>query len=242
MKTRKDLASPWGVRLYFEESEFETMMADVLFRAGPEAFIEGRGVDVDLVLFKVYGLEADYIDLPHGVLGRTLFRRDGSAQIEVSRRLADVAEADQLARRRLRTTLAHEGGHVTCHRQLFISDTDSLSLFGDELAEPEKPAILCRESILATSGYQGEWWEFQANRCMASLLLPKHILIPRVNALLGVFGVSDFAQAQQKGMDEEFIRSLSNTFDVSWQAVLLRLQELGFVPKAEELQQGKLDV
>ena len=77
---------------------------------------------------------------------------------------------------------------------------------------------------------------------MASLLLPKHILIPRVNALLGVFGVSDFAQAQQKGMDEEFIRSLSNTFDVSWQAVLLRLQELGFVPKAEELQQGKLDV
>ena len=52
METRKDLASPWGVRLYFEESEFETMMAEVLFKAGPEAFLEGRGVDVDLVLFK----------------------------------------------------------------------------------------------------------------------------------------------------------------------------------------------
>ena len=242
MKTRKDLASPWGVRLYFEESEFETMMAEVLFKAGPEAFVEGLGVNVDLVLFKVYGLEADYIDLPDGVLGQTLFRRDGSAQIEVSRRLADVAEADQLARRRLRTTVAHEGGHVTCHRQLFLSDTDALSLFGDEPTEPEKPAILCRESSLSTFGYQGEWWEFQANRCMASLLLPKHILISRVKALLEVFGISDFPQAQQKGMDEEFIRSLSNTFDVSWQAVLMRLQELGFVPKAEELQQGKLDV
>ena len=242
MKTRKDLASPWGVRLYFEEPEFEAMMAEILFKAGSEAFREGHGVDVDRVLFKVYGLEADYVDLPDGVLGRTLFRRDGSAQIEISRKLADVAEADQLARRRLRTTLAHEGGHIACHRQLFVCDTDALSLFGDEPTEPEKPAILCRESSLAAVGYQGEWWEFQANQCMASLLLPKHLLIPRTTHLLEVFGVSDFAQAQQKGMDEEFIRSLSTTFDVSWQAVLFRLQDLGFVPKAGELQQGGLDV
>ena len=77
---------------------------------------------------------------------------------------------------------------------------------------------------------------------MASLLLPKHILISRLKALLEVFGVSDFPQAQQKGMDESSFGRFRNTFDVSWQAVLIRLQELGFVPKAEELQQGKLDV
>lgn len=242
MKTRKDLSSPWGVRLYFDESEFEAMMAEVLFKAGPEAFRDGHGVDVDLVLFKVYGIEADYVDLPDGVLGRTLFRKDGSAQIEVSRGLADAAETDQLARRRFRTTLAHEAGHVTCHRQLFISDTDTLSLFGDAPAEPEKPAILCRNTSIAATGYQGEWWEFQANRCMASLLLPKRLLVPSVTGLLEVFGVSDFAKAQQKGMDEELIRSLSNTFDVSWQAVLFRLQDLGFVPTTGEVQQGSIDL
>lgn len=239
MKIRKDRASPWGKRVFFETSEFEVMMAEVFHRASPLAFKEGEGVDVDRVLFQAFGLEADYVTLPDGVLGRTLFRQDGRAQIEVSRRLAEEAETDRLARRRLRTTLGHEGGHVTCHSQLFLTDTETMSLFGNAPAEADKPAILCRETSVGT-GYQGEWWEFQANQCMACLLLPKCLLVPRVTESLKTFDVPTFAEALKKGVEEDIVRALANVFDISWQVVILRLQELGFAPKMTDFAQQRM--
>ena len=239
MRASKDSRSPWGVRVYFDTPEFAGMMDEALFLAGSQAFRDGRGVDVDLVILKAYGLEPDYVNLRDGVLGRTLFQKDGSASIEISRALADLAETDQLARRRLRTTLAHEAGHAACHRQLFVSDTETLPLFNDERMEneEEKPAILCRESSVAIAGYQGEWWEFQANQCMACLLLPRRLVGQKVSEIFAHLGVSDFSEAQAQTLDEEVIRLVSDSFDVSWQAVTYRLQELGFVPKLEHASQ-----
>lgn len=238
MKIRKDHNSPWGVRAYFDLPEFEGMMEEALFSAGSDAFKEGTGVEVDLVLLKAYALEADYVTLPAGIMGRTFFSRDGTARVEVSRELVEDAEADRLARRRLRTTLAHEGGHVACHRQLFVADTETLPLFGEEADYEESPAILCREPAL--NGYRGEWWEYQANQCMASLLLPKRLLIPRVYRVLRDLGISDFSEALARQMDEDFLRRVADLFDVSWQAALFRLQALGFIPGAEDLRQGRV--
>lgn len=229
MKTRPDRGSPWGVRVFFEDREFESMMMELSLRSDLPVFVPGAGVDVDRVLLKGFGLEADFVPLPRGILGRTLFTKKGVAKIEIDRELAEEAETDQLARRRLRTTLAHEAGHVACHQQLFLGDTETLSLFGNASAK-ERPAILCREA--APGSYQGEWWEFQANKCMAALLLPKFQFVPHLHAALGAAGVVSFAQALKSGQDEAVIRSLANTFDVSWQAVLLRLQDLGFAPSA----------
>lgn len=241
MKTRRDVQSPWGVRVYFEPREFEAMMADLFLRVDGEVFQSGSGVDVDWVLLKGLGLEADYIELPNGVLGRTLFRRDGVAKIEIARDLAESAETDQLARRRLRTTLAHEAGHVACHQQLFVQDTETLSLFGAQNTAQEKPAILCRETSV-DAGYRGEWWEYQANQCMAALLLPKHLFIPQVKQALDAHGVGSFVEALRGGYDESVIRMLANVFDVSWQAALLRLQELGFAPTEGTAYQQKMAI
>jgi hypothetical protein len=217
------------VRIYFDDREFEAMMTEVSLRADLPVFTPGTGIDVDRVLLKGFGLEADYVSLPSGILGRTLFTKKGVAKIEIARELAEEAETDQLARRRLRTTLAHEAGHVACHQQLFIGDTETLSLFGNAPAK-EKPSILCREE--SGGVYKGEWWEFQANKCMAALLLPKFHFIPQLEETLKAAGVVSFKKALGAGQDEAVIRSLANTFDVSWQAVLLRLQELGFAPSA----------
>ena len=209
MRSSRDHWSPWGKRLYFEPHEFETMMKDLLLRAGTDVFVEGSGVDVDRVLLAAFELEADYVSLPGGVLGRTLFLADGSAQIEVSRELADEAETDTLARRRLRTTLAHECGHVACHRMLFLADTETISLFpSGEGQEAEKPAILCRENTVA-SGYSGEWWEYQANQCMACLLLPRHLLVPRFQAVLTAVGVGSYEDAAKHGKDVRIVRTLA---------------------------------
>lgn len=238
MNVRRDRQSPWGVRLYFESAEFDVMMHDLTLRAEPGVFVAGQGIDVERVLRKALYLEADFVDLPEGLLGRTLFHGDGRAQIEVSRALADAAETDRLARRRLRTTLAHECGHVACHVQLFLGDTETLGLFPPSQA-PAKPAILCRESSVDTQ-YNGEWWEFQANQCMAALLLPKRLFIRELETTLAACRSPSFVEAIKQGQDETILRALADTFDVSWQSVLLRLQELGFAPKKEQVPQKRL--
>lgn len=242
MRSSRDHRSPWGQRVYFEVCEFETMMKELLLGAGPGVFVEGSGVDVDRVLLATFKLEADYVSLPDGVLGRTLFLADGTAQIEVSRELSDEAETDTVARRRLRTTLAHECGHVACHRILFLADTETISLFPSGGAPvEEKPAILCRENTVAL-GYSGEWWEYQANQCMACLLLPRHLLVPRFQAALTGVGVASYEEAANQGKDEEIVRTLAKVFDVSWQALLYRLEELGFIPNREQLNQGDMEL
>ena len=239
MRISRDHRSPWGKRLYFEPLEFEAMMEDLLRRTGAEVFAEGGGVDVDRVLLLAFETEADYVNLPQDVLGRTLFLPDGSPQIEVSRELADEAEVDTVARRRLRTTLAHECGHIACHRTLFTADTETIPLFPPEGQEERKPAILCRENTVA-SKYSGEWWEYQANQCMACLLLPRNRLVPRVRAALTDLGAESFADAAKQGRDEDAVRILANMFDVSWQALLYRLEDLGFLPNRRQLDQGKI--
>ena len=241
MRSSRDQRSPWGTRLYFEPDEFETMMNELLLLAGPEVFVERSGVDVDRVLLAAFGLEADYVKLPDGVLGRTLFLPDGSARIEVSRELAVEAESDTLARRRLRTTLAHECGHVACHRMLFVTDTDTLPLFPPGMIqEEEKPGFLCREDTVGAR-YTGEWWEYQANRCMACLLLPRHLVVPRFQSVLHGVGVGSYEEGAKLGKDEDIVRTLADTFDVSWQALLFRLEDLGLIPRRDHLDQEDME-
>jgi hypothetical protein len=86
-------------------------------------------------------------------------------------------EGSKPAERRLRTTLAHEGGHGLLHAHLFVLGAKPASLFGDAIAS-DASKILCREDGIPAgatneSKYGGRWWEFQANQAMSALLLPK---------------------------------------------------------------------
>ena len=90
------------------------------------------------------------------------------------------------------------------------------------------------------SGYSGEWWEYQANQCMACLLLPRYLLVPRFKAVLTGVGARSFEQAAKQAKDVDIVRSLANMFDVSWQTLLYRLEELGFIPNRDQLDQGNM--
>lgn len=241
MQIRKDGSSPWGKRIHFEEPEFELMMDDLRFRTSGECFTSGKGVDVERVLMKGVGVEADYVDLPDGVMGRTMFNPDGSVIIEVSRELSEAAEGDAASRRRLRTTLAHECGHFACHGALFVHDVDTLSLFDNHGAEKleKKPPIMCRHAGAAAGRYSGEWWEFQANQCMASLLTPRKLFGAATRRVLKTLAVTSFEEAIVAGHGQIALRTLADEFDVSKQATLIRLQTLGFVPIGP---QSKLDL
>lgn len=233
MRSWKDLRSPWGKQLRFDDHEFDAMMDELRGRAGEGCFSPGRGVDVDLVLLRAEGVEADYVDLPAGVLGRTVFARDGSVQVEISRALCEEAETNHVARRRLRSTIAHECGHIACHRILFRRDVETYSLFPDAELEPaHRPvAILCRPDAIASTAYNGEWWEFQANQCMASLLLPRRATGAFVRRLLAEAGHESGEQCLVRGEGEVLVRTIATEYDVSQTATLYRLQSLGFFPK-----------
>ena len=237
MNTRPDTEGQFGVRLYFEPVEFEQMMDGLRLRTGPDAFQEGTGVDVDLVLLKAFEIEADYVDLPPGVLGRTLFNSDGRPRVEVSRELEEASFDDGLARRRLRTTLAHETGHVACHASLFIEDTETMSLFPDDIAAKKKNSTLCRDEsvgVFDQRRYRGEWWEYQANQCMAALLLPRRLFREKTGGALEAMGVVSFGEAVRMDRSDEVVRSLANCFDVSQEAIYYRLKGMGYVPDEEQ--------
>lgn len=234
MKSRADPASQWGLRLYFEAAEFEIMMDELRGRVPGELFVEGRGIDVDRVLLKALAIEPDFVDLKDGVMGRVLFDASGTAQVEISRRLSHEAESGGVAAKRLRSTLAHEAGHVACHAPLFVGNLTNLSLFDTGGQTKPPPAILCRDSTVGRMRYGGEWWEFQANQCMAALLLPKSLFHKYTAAAVASCGADSFNETIQTGTAEAVVRGLAEVFNVSEQMVFYRLEALGHVPDANQ--------
>ena|GEM_PF-913368 len=242
MRLRPDFSSPWRQRVWIEAAEFEVLMDDLRRRAGEERHIAGEGIDVDRVI--ELGLETvvDYCLLPNAILGRTWFFADGSVRIEISRDLADRAEMDRVERRRLRSTMAHECGHVACHRCLHLKDTETLSLFSDTAlpAVQDHPPIMCREEAVRIR-YSGEWWEYQANQCMTTLLLPKQLFKDSVQAACEQNAAPTFEDALRRERAQLIVSDLADEYDVSLTMVLYRLQSLGFVPDSEQRRLRLLD-
>jgi hypothetical protein len=221
MRTTEDPHSPWGVRLWFEDEEFDQIMDGVRGRAG-EVFSEGRGVDVEEVFMRVYALSPDYLELPPGVLGRTVFHADGLVDVHLSRDLSERAEGSRVARRRLRSTMGHECGHVALHRSLEPRAAG---------VRTDAPAILCRPLAFRRGGERaGEWWEYQANRAMACLLMPKDLTITVLSGVLQARGYETLEKALEAESGREVLGHLSRVFDVSFEMVLYRLVGLGLLP------------
>ncbi len=203
-------------------------MDEVRARAGNDTYARGDGVDVDLVLLRSFGLEADYVDLEKDVLGRTLFGPTGPVEIQVNRALAEEAEHSTIARRRLRTTLAHETGHVACHSSLFIADTQTLPLFPTSESTERAPGVLCRENTVG-HGYSGDWVEYQANQCMASLLMPRKLFASELSTCLEEMSLGSYEEAILADRGRDVWRWLCHAFDVNERATHYRLKELGYI-------------
>jgi hypothetical protein len=236
LRINPDPASPWARRLWLDDRDFDDIMDELRARVGREVFSPGTGVDVDAVLEHALLVIPDFVDLPDGVLGRTNFAADGRFTIEVNRELSQRAEYDRVARRRLRSTLGHECGHGAFHARLHLADESTLSLFGDSPA-PRTPRILCRRDSVdahspgARPRYSGNWWEYQANRGMTTLLLPLRHLAEEVNLACAARRVATVEAAARNGEGERFVRGLADVFDVNPIMVLYRLQDLGHLPQ-----------
>jgi hypothetical protein len=177
-------------------------------------------VRIERFVEKQFRTALRYEDLGPDNLCCTIFNSSGAVEaILVSRSLEEQNTTP--ARRRVRSTVAHEAGHGLLHGSLFIGDN-----FPDR--EKNQRRILCRsEDILVEtqSSYRGRWWEFQANQAIGSLLLPR----PLMNAFLDQSGIkldSSGRCSLTPSQRESLAKKAAVTFDVNPIVVRIRLDSL----------------
>ena len=166
-----------------------------------------------------------YEDLGPGNLGCTVFNSSGTVEaIVVSRFLEEQNTIP--ARRRVRSTVAHEAGHGLLHGSLF-AETNSPDLMIGAVGKNRR-LILCRsEDILfdTQQSYAGKWWEFQANQAMGSLLLPS----PLMHAFLDQSGINPSCFRSgilTPAQHESLVKKAAVIFDVNPVVVRIRLDSL----------------
>src|SRR5208283_4049976 len=197
---------------YFTPSQIDNMCCDELRGVGilpssPEP------VRIDRFIEKRFNVSPQYEDMPDGVLGFTRFGKSGVKAVVISAALD--AEGGKVAARRVRTTIAHEGGHGLLHAHLFALDEIPLHLFDQDSHSGDQ--ILCRDvhgDEKKAHPYDGRWWEVQANRAMSSLLCPRPLVQTAMKAFLapaGLLGVEVLPENRR----EEAVRALADTFDVN---------------------------
>lgn len=227
MKTFRSSRGPFAERPYLEEVEIERTCANELLELklmpqGP------RAIRIDRYIEKRFNVTIEYDDLGPGVLGYTQFGKSGVKAVVVSRALDE--EGTVVADRRVRSTLAHEAGHGIFHAHLFL-ETGASSLFPEGTGA--KPRVLCRdEEQGGTGGYSGHWWEWQANRAIGALLLPKRLVAKAVEGFVepvGLLGLTVLPASQR----EAAVQYVAGVFDVNPVVARLRLKEM-FRGEAED--------
>ena len=209
MRELRDPAGRMPYRLWYDEREIDTIMEDELRRSGTPR-IGQAAVDVDAFIENYLRITPDYVDLPPGVQGATDFSRDGSVRMRISAALAERAGRQEPgAEHLIRTTLAHEAAHVELHRVLFLKQSEEL--FSGQPTRKES----CRDIRQVGRGYTGEWWEWQANRGMAALLMPRSEIIDIAGPLTGA-----------ALRDGKLVQIIARRFQVSTQAACLRLEQI----------------
>lgn len=209
-------------RPYYKPAELERICGDALrsvslYPSSPQA------IRIDRFVEKYFKLDVSYQELPPGVLGFTRFDRIGVTDIVVA---STLDTEGVVAERRLRTTLAHEAGHGLLHAHLFALGERPPGLFKGESGT--KPEIMCRDIDglgVRRSGYDGRWWEYQANRAIGALLMPRRLVGVGVAAFcieVGHLGTVVLVEARR----EAAIRALADIFDVNPVVARIRLEEV----------------
>jgi hypothetical protein len=231
MKSVPARRGPFQKRPHYSLHEIEQLCGDALRSAGLFPSEPGP-VRIERFIEKRFGISPAYDDLPLGVLGFTKFGSHGVEAVVVAKEFEDTDES-QAAERRLRTTLAHEAGHGLMHAHLFALGERPASLFGDSAG----PEILCRDVDGVGSGghgYDGRWWEFQANKAIGALLLPQKLARAAVRPFLeqqGLLAEDVLPDAKREGA----INALSDIFDVNPVVARYRLVDLFGTKKSPQL-------
>jgi hypothetical protein len=213
-------SGPFAFQLYFDDlGEIDEICLEAL---KSQSLLPSKPAPVRIERFveKQFRTPLRYEDLGPDNLGCTIFNSSGAVEaILVSRSLEEQNTTP--ARRRVRSTVAHEAGHGLLHGPLFIGDN-----FPDRGEKQRR--ILCRsEDILVETqrSYRGRWWEFQANQAIGSLLLLRSLM----NAFLDQSGIeldSSGSRILTPAQRESLAKKAAVRFDVNPIVVRIRLDSL----------------
>ena len=232
MRHIRSKGGPFSERPHFKLREIEQICTEALDKVGlkPSA---PEPVRIDRFIEKRFGIAPEYQELPDGVLGFTKFGSSGVQAIVIAKAL-DQGKG-KVEERRLRSTLAHEGGHGLLHAHLFHLGEKPKSLFDDS---DTTPRILCRDmpdAPPAARGYDGRWWEFQANKAIGGLLMPRRLV---ETALVAEKFCNEAGNLGQLVLPPEkreaAARALADVFDVNPAVARLRLDDV--FPKKNDSQ------
>lgn len=182
-----------------------------------EVLIEQEGASLDSCV--------DLSAFGEDVEGVTEFFPDQGPKVSISDKLA----TDDRRKNRLRTTLAHEFGHVHFHRHLWAEKFLSGRLF--ERKSSENKAICKRDTVLNANQY--DWMEWQAGYVSGSVLMPlTHIrqLVSEYCQSLGLHGAVN--QGSQQGL--ALIAQVVDRFAVSEEAARIRLLKLNLLSTSDK--------
>ena len=153
--------------------------------------------------------------LESDVMGLTAFTYKGLDRIVINTVLEE--DSSPTGRRRMRSTLAHEVGHAVLHEDLFVEklifERNQGELFG-ALNRSAPSAIVCRNNDIFGAPQRTQWWEIQANKFMAAVLLPEPLFLQVVTALVAY----DDKKARPHERVTRYygtIDTISTTFNVS---------------------------
>lgn len=206
------------------EMQFERLVIDFLRTKYGKVEFPFKTDDITLLIERdVLDLD-QYADLtPYGddVEGMTQFKRDAKPDVFISKNV-------HRHENRLRTTLAHEYGHVILHSYLFKLGQRRLRLGLNQSAS----AIYCKRGTML-GAKKVDWMEWQAGFASGVVLMPKtyvHTVVAPIRQRLGVFG------AAEQGTDAGhlMIRAVMNSFMVSREAAIVRLKVLNMLGSMPE--------
>ena len=242
MKIIRDKTGTFPRRLWFEDGEIEGIAER--HRQDSLRLIGGTDspalqVDKFIEIYLPKALEKDitldpYADLQSKegpeVLGATYFC-DDHLEVKIDQRVTKEAErTGQWGR--YNATATHEGGHCIGHAVLFQRDPNQQTLFRSD--GPGK--ISCLQRTIE-GYYTGEWWEYQANQIMANLLMPRELFLEHFVRERNAFGIRDNTELpKRRRLFDALVTYLARVFQVSKQAVKIRLRELKQIPNLRQEQ------
>jgi IrrE N-terminal-like domain len=171
VKMVRDTTGRFALRPRYEPSELDQECERILF-----TFLQARRGTIEFplstddltVLIEQHADSLDmYADLSHyggDVEGVTEFHADHAPRVSISEYLAN----DRRRKNRLRSTLAHEFGHVHLHRHLWDEKLRPGELFARD--DRTNKAICKRDTIVDAPSY--DWMEWQAGYVSGAILVP----------------------------------------------------------------------
>lgn len=225
MRTYATPDGPFPEAIFYEQHEIEQICSDAL-RKRDLLPSTPAPIRIERFIEKHFKVSPQYVELPAGVLGCTLFGPNGVEAVKVSRELDDNKHPS--ASRRLRSTLAHEAGHGLFHTHLFA--IDSMDRGRRPSTDDNRQRLLCRNADVARTSEPAarprnpRWWEVQANKAIGALLLPAGLMQIVLDQPAGAVTTT-----KVMGLEERtaLVARLAETFDVNPQVADIRLGEFG---------------